>query len=148
MNDLKNIIRFLKKVEEAGFCWGWKASTIRGGYGQFSVNYKNVLAHRFSYELFRGEIPEGMTLDHLCRNRACVNPIHLEIVTNHENILRGLTGKMNNHQTKKTHCPKGHDYIESNLSKGGLKHGKRICLICRRDYDKVRDSLGRRRNHK
>lgn len=82
--------RFLSKIEKTDSCWIWKG-TINpdSGYGRFVVNKKNLYAHRYSYELFNEEIAEKMVIDHLCRNVACVNPSHLEAVTNRENGIRG-----------------------------------------------------------
>ena len=77
-------------VDDVTGCWVWRsANGSSRGYGQFKFNRKNMGAHRFSYEQERGKIPAGLTIDHLCRNRKCVNPSHLEAVTNQENLLRG-----------------------------------------------------------
>jgi len=88
---------------------------------------KNKVAHRISYELLKGDIPEGLDLDHLCRNRGCVNPDHLEPVTRKENLLRGNTIPAKH--ARKTHCPQGHEYTKGNtfISKSGSRH----CRKCR-----------------
>jgi hypothetical protein len=80
-------VRFWSKVDQGEDCWRWTACTSNG-YGRFSVKRQPVLAHRFAYELLVGPIPEGLELDHLCRNRWCVNPDHLEPVTHDENVRR------------------------------------------------------------
>ncbi|MFJ2662519.1 HNH endonuclease signature motif containing protein [Arthrobacter koreensis] len=81
--------------------------------------------HRVAYELFSGPIPNGLVLDHLCRNRGCFNPNHLEPVTRAVNNLRGV-GFMAAH-ARKTHCPKGHPYDEKNTQ---IKNGARRCRAC------------------
>lgn len=86
--------RFWEKVDTSAGplgCWPWTASGSRDGYGQFSADGRGVRAHRFAYELLVGPIPEGLQLDHLCRNPGCVNPAHLEPVTGWENTMRGNT---------------------------------------------------------
>ena len=105
-------------------CWLWGGYRDRYGYGRV----RGVLAHRISYTLFVGEIPAGLQLDHLCRNRSCINPRHLEPVTARENTLRGLTGAARN--ALKTHCPQGHPYDEANTVRDS--NGARRCRTCRR----------------
>ena len=131
----KDIERFMGKIVKTNNCWEWTGSII-DGYGQF-WHKKRVSTHRLSYELFKGDIPQGMQLDHLCRNRKCVNPEHLEPVTTQENTSRGLTGKINHYQTKKINCPQGHEYS------GISNQGRRICQICRTEQQ--RQYLSRRK---
>ena len=80
--------RFWRKVDRSGDCWIWTAGTYTQGYGSFAIGYTSIQAHRFAWTHLRGPIPEGLTLDHLCRTKRCVNPSHLEIVTHAENSRR------------------------------------------------------------
>ena len=81
----KDIARFWAKVDKSGDCWTWQASTDRRGYGHIWFNGKLVYAHRFAYALSYGECANGLEIDHMCHNRRCVNPEHLQLVTNQQN---------------------------------------------------------------
>jgi len=111
------------------------AAKTPDGYGRFTVSGNEpvvrVNAHRFAYELLVGPIPKGLTLDHLCRNRGCVNPAHLEPVTSKVNTLRSPI-QVAATNARKTHCPEGHPLVEGNLIVWQFKRGKRSCLICKR----------------
>ena len=124
-------------LEPDSNCWLWTASTIksRGGskYGVFTFGSpgQTGLAHRFSHEHFKGFIPKGLEIDHLCRNTLCVNPDHLEAVTHSENQRRGNSGStMAEIHRKKTVCPHGHPYNEANTYVD--PKGSRQCRTCRR----------------
>lgn len=113
---------------DLGACWTWTASVTTDGYGNFWENGRHINAHRWSYRLLVGPIPEGLVLDHLCRVRRCVNPAHLEPVTSGENTRRGNTGAL---EASRTHCPQGHPYDELNTYR--FPDGRRGCRICSRD---------------
>lgn len=130
--------RFWSKIIKTGNCWEWTACVLKNGYGQFTIDQKLYYAHRVSYAIFIGDIPNNLHLDHLCRNRKCVNPDHLEPVTNEENIRRGLTGLQRGFQQKsKTHCLKGHPYSGNNLYLRKDRDG-RECKKCKRINEKNR----------
>ena len=124
--------RWASKVEQGdGGCLVWMGARNRGGYGSLTANGKGWAAHRIAYVAARGEdIPPGMPLDHLCRNRACVNPDHLEVVTGRTNTLRGMNPCAEN--ARKTHCPNGHALDDENLVSGVAKSGRRYCRKCHR----------------
>lgn len=82
--------KFWDKVGKTNDCWFWVGNQYRSGYGRFNLNRRYYQAHRYSYEIHKGKIPNGLVIDHLCRIPLCVNPDHLEAVTNRENIARGM----------------------------------------------------------
>lgn len=128
--------RFFARVVEEGDCWRWTGSFSNTGYGSFSVpstdssrSHRTTNAHRWAYQyLISSEIAE-LKLDHLCRNRWCVNPWHLDPVTDLVNARRGNGGK---HWRDKTHCPQGHPYSGGNLGDGRRSSGAtfRFCKTC------------------
>lgn len=137
------IDRFLEKVQpnENG-CIEWTGGLNGVGYGQFYAGGRTspgetgkTYAHRWAYEYYLGPIPDGMHLDHLCRNTKCVNPQHLEPVTCRENLLRGV-GPSAVH-AQKTHCPEGHPYAGNNLYVHPRK-GYRVCRACGRKRARLR----------
>lgn len=128
-------VRFWSKVEFSEKCWFWRANTHPSGYGLFHLMHGSQnRAHRVAYELATGSrIPDGLTIDHLCRNRGCVNPQHLEAVSIRENVLRGDTVVAAN--AMKRFCKNGHPLEGDNLVRAKLKQGRRICRICENRRD-------------
>lgn len=120
------LARFEAKIEKTDTCWLWAASCRPNGYGQFWDGERLVSAHRFSYEAYVGPIPEGLTIDHLCRVRRCVNPAHLEAVTRAENARRSDSPPALN--ARKIHCVHGHEFTEENTYVAS--DGSRSCRAC------------------
>jgi len=124
-------------------CWRWIGGGGRGkgGYVQVSSAGRSVMAHRWAYELLVGPIPEGLTIDHLCRVTDCVNPAHLEVVTQRTNNLRsgGVAGR----NVVKTHCPQGHPYDDANTYR--RPDGGRDCKLCINERSRRRNERRRAR---
>jgi hypothetical protein len=128
MRGAPTLERLMAKVEKAeSGCWEWTAKKDARGYGQFKIDGKVRRAHQVSYELTIGPVPTGMEIDHLCRDRGCCNPEHLEAVPHEENMRRAAPFHP---QRLKTHCPKGHPYDEENTYV--KPSGSRACRACRR----------------
>lgn len=122
---MKTVIeRFLSKINvvESG-CWEWAAYLLRG-YGRLKVGSEMRIVHRFIYEYYYGQICPDLTIDHLCRNKRCVNPLHLEQVTNQENARRA--------KRDRTHCRNGHLITEKNTH--FTPNGNRVCRECRKEH--------------
>ena len=125
--EIQNFERKIK-IEPLTFCWEWTACKFRQGYGLFHFNGKDGSAHRFAYEYWKGKIPAGLEIDHLCNNKKCVNPSHLEAVTHAEHMRRVIIPKgIYSREGKKTHCPQGHEYNEKNTF---FRKSGRQCKIC------------------
>ncbi len=136
--DEKVVERFLAKVrvdEDTG-CWVWTASLNSYGYGQFAINLRPYRAHRLAYEHWVGPIPDEPELDHLCRNRACCNPEHLEAVTHQVNFLRGENRIAVVVRTN--HCIRGHEMTPENTVINNKTTGGRACRICRNEQQQIR----------
>lgn len=121
------IQRFADKVLVGDGCWEWQG-TRRNGYGVMrrgGTNNHRIAAHRFAWEFFRGPIPDGLVIDHLCRNTGCVNPAHLEPVKQRVNVLRGVSLAAEN--AKKTHCKRDHEFTAENTMH---VRGERRCRAC------------------
>lgn len=136
-------LRFESKVERTDTCWLWMGATNSKGYGCWSVDGVSQLAHRVAYQTLVGPIPEGLTIDHLCRVKVCVNPAHLEPVTMLENIARAAE------QDRPANCPYGHEYTAENTYVKVRPNGQinRTCRTCvrakaRAKYREVRAAAG------
>ena len=125
--------RFWAKVTTSNptACWFWTASEKGRGYGGFYVDGQMVYAHRVAYELEKGRIPAGLTIDHLCRNRRCVNPVHLEAVTHKDNVLRGVSFSAIN--ARRVLCMHGHPLDLVRTTRNG-----RDCSTCKKRRNDTR----------
>jgi hypothetical protein len=125
--------RFWSKANRADGCWEWSGTIDVQGYGVFAVDSHPRSAHRYSYELLVGPIPEGLQIDHLCRNRRCVNPDHLEAVTAKVNTLRSTAPSAVN--AAKTHCTNGHEFTPENTYVS--PRGWRKCRSCAAEFQRA-----------
>lgn len=130
------IERFNAKIRRtANGCHEWMAYRGENGYGRFYVDGRGALAHRWAYEYFIGPIPPGLQIDHLCKNRSCVNPEHLEAVTGSVNVRRSSNAEAARRRAKATtHCPRGHEYTPENTYQTS---GGRACRICKRELGRA-----------
>lgn len=120
--------RLEAKVDRVGECWEWQGSKDRG-YGLIRVQGRTRKAHREAYRIHRGDIPEGKDLDHLCRNKSCINPDHLEPVSHQENVRRERAARPT--------CPKGHPRSPENLMVKAVD-GSSQCRVCHQIYNRSR----------
>ena len=139
--DDTTLKRFWAKVDKNGPlfnstpCWLWTAQINNKGYGKLKPpKGMSQLAHRFAYETFIAQIPQDLEIDHLCRNRRCVNPQHMEPVTHAENMKRGIGG---HNQRSKTHCPQAHPYDLFNTYIGPT-NGDRQCRTCKNEHQRAK----------
>lgn len=124
------LFRHVSFTSEGAGCWEWTGTRTKDGYGIASVGgHKGMAAHRAMYIEMVGPIPESMEIDHICRNRGCVNPAHLEVVTRTENIRRALPW---NPQRLKSQCAHGHPFDTENTR--FAKNGQRVCRTCSREW--------------
>jgi len=131
---MTDIERFMSRVNKTDSCWLWNASTDGNGYARFVINRKSVIASRFSYKSFVGEIPNGLFVLHKCDNPKCVNPEHLFTGTQTDN-MQDMLKKGRNPRSVKTHCPQGHEYSEQNTYK---YCNRRHCKTCMKARSKER----------
>ncbi len=125
------------RVDPSTGCWTWTGRLDRGGYGKIQHDGRTRQVHRLAAELMAAPFDPGLTIDHLCRNRACWNPAHLEAVSNRTNILRGVGPTAMN--AAKTHCVNGHELTPDNIRRRpGDRAHHRECLACHRARERAR----------
>jgi hypothetical protein len=137
--------RFMGKVNKTDTCWLWTAG-VKGRYGSFSYNGKDVAAHRWIYEHHNGEIPKGLVVMHTCDNTLCVNPSHLVLGTQRDNMMdMVIKGRHGRYNANKTHCSKGHEYTEDTVYVLSSRPNVRYCKVCKNDAAKK--AVNKKRTH-
>lgn len=129
MNNIVKFISLIPKPNKISNCWLWDYSISDHGYGRYKLFGKMRYAHRISYEIYFGKIGKNLEIDHLCRNRNCINPRHMELVSTKENTQRGLASRKKNFQIKL--CKRNHPYFGANII--SHKNNKRSCRLCARE---------------
>ena len=135
MQHLQRRVKERMAVEDRGYttpCWISNRVAQPNGYTKMACLGKVALTHRVAYRAFTGPIPDGLVIDHLCRQRACCNPDHLDAVTNQVNLLRGEGFVAQ--QVLRTHCPRDHALVGDNIYRRPGHDNKRECRTCRNDY--------------
>jgi hypothetical protein len=128
-------------VEDPSGCWNWTGTMTPQGYGRFNYGGKAHFTHRWAYETLVRPIPEGLVLDHLCRNRRCCNPAHLDVVTHQTNLWRGMAPSFITARTNV--CKRGHELSEDNVYRQGPDRTGRVCRTCVRDRQRARRARSR-----
>lgn len=139
-----------KLLPGPGDCWAWAGAHFKTGYTLFVMRgsdekWRPALAHRIAYELYIDLIPDGFQIDHLCRNRGCVNPWHMEAVPQRVNILRSMSPSAIAHREDR--CQQGHEFTPENTILRPNRPGKRECRECVRARDRARNKTEKRRAH-
>jgi hypothetical protein len=129
----KAVARFWLNVDKTTTCWRWLGTIMHTGYGRFFLGQGQFMAHRFAYVATYGPIPTDRQIDHLCRNRACVNPAHMEVVDNRTNTMRGISGNV-------TTCVNGHRHDPRNPA--ATRTRKRKCKRCKADEQRQHRNRG------
>ena len=127
--------RFMAKIDYVEHCWIWLGAVTNAGYGVFNFYEKTELVHRVSYKIHKGEIGEGLVIDHLCKQKLCVNPDHLEAVTQKVNWYRTDAPKKFIRELT-NFCSRGHEYTPENTLRPSYYRG-RVCLICKKELARV-----------
>lgn len=123
-STLKERLMFFMVVDHVTGCWNWTANKNQKGYGRVAIDGRLHSAHRVSFEIFNGPLIDGLEVDHVCENRGCINPAHLQQITHASNVRKGNRWNIE----RPTHCPRGHPFTAPNL--GHDHRGWRYCKAC------------------